>query len=505
MDDIAGGGVTLRRGSLALLGSVIAAISGFALSVLVGRSLGTVGAGVFFSITGLFVIASAVLKLGADTAELWRLPRLVATRRFGDLRRTIAVALVPPTVASVVVSIVMVIAAEPIARTLTGSDDPDVVHQVVWSAVALAVMAPAYVMIAATRGLGSIGPFVGLQNVGLPVGRLVAVGTAVALGAGGVGVMAAWSLPAVVVAACATVWLASIVRRHRAAPHGPAPRAAPDIALELWGFAAPRGVTASIEATLVTVNTLVVGVLIGPAAAGVFGALSRFVTAGTLAEQAIRVVVGPRFSALLGLDDRAGASRLYATTTPWVVVASWPIFVVIAVGAPALLGVFGPGFAEGADALAILGVAMCVSQLAGNVQTVLLMSGRSAAQLRNKIVALVVLLALDAVLIPLFGIVGAALAWAVSLLVDTALAFAVVRRTVGIDLSTRLLTRMAIAAVLTFGVPTAALVRVAGFGMLGLVGGVSIGALVYAPLLWRWRHDLALTAVSDVLARGTPR
>ncbi|MFC7645736.1 polysaccharide biosynthesis C-terminal domain-containing protein [Streptosporangium lutulentum] len=48
---------------------------------------------------------------------------------------------------------------------------------------------------------------------------------------------------------------------------------------------------------------------------------------------------------------------------------------------------------------------------AGNVQTVLLMGGKSSWSLLNKVVALIATVVLTFLLVPLFGIVGAAVAW----------------------------------------------------------------------------------------------
>lgn len=488
--------VTLRRGALTFVGSVVAAASGFLLAIVVARGLGTAGAGVFFSIVSLFMIVSTVLKLGTDTAQLWRLPRLLATGRTADLRPSVRLALVPTTALSLVAGATMVVAAGPIARLTVPGAGPEAATQVAWAGVALAAMAPMSVLVAVTRGLGRVRPFVAIQNVVLPVGRLVAVAAVLALGAGGVAVLAAWSLPVLVCAALAALVVRAELRRltthptPSGEPTAPSPLA--EQRRELWGFAGPRAVTASIEIVLVTVNVLVVGILIGPVAAGVFGALSRFVTTGQLVEQTVRILVAPRFSALLGTGDVAGASRLYRTTTPWVVLGSWPVFLVLALGAPAVLRVFGDDFTAGAGALAVLAATLAVSQLAGNVQTVLLMSGHSNLQLLNRIVSVVTLLGLDLVLVPRHGVLGAAIAWAASILVDTLLAVIEVRFVVGLHLTAPLVWRILPAATLAFGLPTYVVVHRLDGGLVALVCAVAVGFVVYLPMVWRWRGALRL-------------
>lgn len=510
---VGGGSVTLGRGLVTLGGAVIAAVSGLLLAVLVGRTLGTAGAGVFFSIVAFVTILTTVLKLGTDTAQLWRIPPLLSEGRTDRLWPTVRTAVIPTATLSAAAALTVVLAAEPLASLLVEDTGRfQTAEQLRWSALVVACLAPMTVLIATTRALGHIGPFVGIHNVGLPIGRLAIVGAALLAGTGGTGAMAAWSIPVVVAMLVAAV----MVRRQVGAlvpagqPSGPpapqAPRQPPapprHADRDFWSFAVPRGVTASLEVSLIAANTLLVGVMIGPAAAGVFGALSRFVTTGTMAEQAVRILVAPRFSALLNQDDLEGASQLYQRTTPWIVAVSWPVFLVIASGAPALLTIFGPGFDAGARALTVLALAMCLSQVAGNVQTVLLMSGHSGLQLANKLVAIVVLVGLNLWLIPRFGLVGAAVAWSLAILTDTLLAVVEVRLVVGIRLLPSGLTPLAVLAVAAFAVPTLVATRVLAAGVPGLVGAVVVGGLVYSPVLWRWRHRLEVGALVGTSERS---
>ncbi len=500
-----GGSITLGRGLMTLGGSVIAAVGGFSLAVLVGRSLGTAGAGVFFSIVAFVTILSTVLKLGTDTAQMWRIPRLLAEGRTERLWPTVRTAVIPTATVSAAAALVVVVASEPLASLLIDDSSRfQAREQLLWSALVVACMAPMTVLIATTRALGHIGPYVGIYNTGLPVVRLVVVATVLLAGAGGTATMAAWSVPMVVAVLLAAVLAhrqlsAVIAPRWRASPRSV--RRRPD--REFWSFALPRGVTATLEVSLVAANTLLVGVLMGPAAAGVFGALSRFVTTGTMAERSVHILVSPRFSALLGQRDLEGATTLYQRTTPWIVAVSWPIYLVLASAAPTLLAVFGPGFDAGARALTVLALAMCLSQLAGNAQTLLLMGGHSALQLLNKVAAIVVLIGLNLWLIPRFGLEGAAVAWSAAILTDTLLAVLQVRLVVGVRLVPAGLAPIAGMAVALFALPTVVATRTLAAGLPGLLAAVLLGGLVYAAVLWRWRHRLEVDALVAT-RHGTP-
>lgn len=491
-----GGEVTIRRGAATFGGSVVAAAAGFALAVIVGRGLGTVGAGVFFSIVAFVTIASAVLRLGADTAQLWRLPRLLVEARTAELTRNIRLALRASGAASALSAIGLFVLADALGpRLIGGAEAEAATASLRWAALCLAVLAPTAVAIAATRGLGMIAPFVAIQNIGLPVSRLVAVAVVVALGGGAAAVVAAWTIPAVGALVFALALLALGIRRTLAyvdRPDGSPVLPPPRPMSEFWRFAVPRGITSSLEVSLVALNTLIVAVMIGPAAAGVFGAVSRFVTTGPMADQAVRILVAPRFSALLATNDTREAGRLYAITTPWIVLVSWPIFLVLAAAAPVIMPIFGEGFVDGATALAILSLTLCATQLAGNVHTILLMSGRSDLQLLNRGIGLVVLVTMNLLLIPIWGLEGAAVAWSASMLVDTCLTLVQVHRFVGVRLRAPMLSRVCAVAIMVFGIPSLVSVHQLGGGIVGVGSTVLLGAVAYVAFLVVWRDRLHL-------------
>ena len=111
---------------------------------------------------------------------------------------------------------------------------------------------------------------------------------------------------------------------------------------------------------------------------------------------------------------------------------AWPFYLVVAVFADSLLSLFGPGFSSGATSLVVLVVAMGIATAAGTVQTIVLMGGRSRWQLADKTGALVLNVVLNVLLIPIWGIEGAAVAWAATILADTAVVVFQVQRLMGV-------------------------------------------------------------------------
>ena len=274
------------------------------------------------------------------------------------------------------------------------------------------------------------------------------------------------------------------------------------LAKEFWAFSAPRGVAAAFQITIIWFDLLLLSHLRDATEVGIYGAASRAVTIGTFALQAIRLAIAPQISRLLARGDRAQAQTVYQTATWWLIVVSWPLFLSLAVFGPALLGVFGPGFDEGATALAILSMAMLVNLGTGNVTVVLLMGGKSSWNLLNTAVALVLNVGLNLVLIPRFGMEGAAIAWAVSIIVDNLMALTEVWLFLGMRPFGPGYLPAASAALGCFG-----LVGLAARGILGTTDGAFVAFVVvavpsYAWVLWRLRRRLHLDELVGAFGSG---
>ena len=64
-----------KAGAVSLVGSSFSAASALLVAVVVGRSLGTSGTGIFFQAVAIFAILSAVLMLGTSSGVIWALSR----------------------------------------------------------------------------------------------------------------------------------------------------------------------------------------------------------------------------------------------------------------------------------------------------------------------------------------------------------------------------------------------------------------------------------------------
>jgi O-antigen/teichoic acid export membrane protein len=471
----------------------------FVITWMIAHGLGAGATGSFFQLTSLFMIATCIIGLGADTGLVRSLSRHVAQNDHGAIRPLLRSALIPLVVIGMVATCTVVIAAPWISSALGwGSDAASTVRVL---ALVLLPAAATGVLLGGSRGLGRIRTYTVVQNLLIPIVRFGAVAFAVYVVHDAWAVVWAWSLPLVLGAVAAS---ALLVRHVRRGPAAEAPHAERDerrrLAREFWGFSLPRGGTVILERALDWADVLLVIALLGAVPGGVYGVVTRIVQAGNMLESALRIVMGPRLSAAVARDDQIAADSLYQKVTGFLILASWPFYFAIAVFAKDILRLFGDEFVSGATALVVLALAMAVRNTGGALQTVLLMAGQSTWQLGNKALQLTVLIVLTLWLAPVGGITGAAVAYAISVVVDTGLAMFQVHRALGFRSDARAVIGAAVAPVgVVLGGGLLVSVVLEGMGtplrLLGL-GGVLAAYLGAILLALRKRGEFHVTDVA---------
>jgi len=461
-----------RSGAIGLLGAVVNGACGFVLTAVIVRVFGPGEAGAFFSVVGLVSIIGPLCCLGADTGLMWALPRR-SLGPTGDAARLLPLALLPTVALALVVGLVGWIIAPAIAAALLddGSDGSTLIRL---AFVGVPVFVAATVLLAGVRATRPVGAYVGLQLVAVPIARPLLIGGAAAAGGSVVLGFAGWLLPLAVAAVAAALLVLGPLGLLRGAKLRPSPA---DRRL-FWAFALPRALSTAIDASSMWVGVLLTSALAGQTEAGVFGAVGRYALAGLLIMQGLRVAVAPQLSRLLGKERRSEAAQVYRRTTLWIVLLSWPAYLLLAAFAPAFLALFGSGFAGGSGPLAVLAAAMLVNVGVGLVQTVLLMSGNSRGHLLATAAGLALNVTLCVLLIPAHGALGAAIAWSLGIVCENVLAAVLARRALGEPLFGRALVGTAVAAAAATGLAAGIGGYGGGRGLPGL--GIALGVLLLA-------------------------
>jgi O-antigen/teichoic acid export membrane protein len=496
--------VRLARGAaLNLGGAGVSGVLGFVLAVVVARGLGAAQSGVFFATIAFVNIVGAVTELGAPSGVVRQISRFRAIGRAEDVPATLRSAIVPVAVIGVVIGAVMYAAAPELGRFIAGDEDgSEAAEYLRVAALFVAVSGCASVLTRAFQGFGQMLPVVILQMLLLPVLRTLLCGGAVLVGLEAAGIGLAWYLPVLVVLVASIPWLRIRVSQTRV-ESVEVPRPSSQVASEFWRFTAFQAVATVVQVVLLRLDVVLVSSLRSAEEAGIYAAASRYLTFGVMISTAVVFVIGPQLSGMIAQRSFGRARGVYQAATMWLSAISFPIYLALAAFAPLMLRLFGEKFTQGATALTILSLAMLVNMGTGAVRAALFMGGKSSWILLDNAVALAVNVALNLILIPEYGMSGAAVSWAASIVAGNLLPLFQVWRLWGLQPLGPGYGAVTLSAIGCFGLTGLIARATLGDSIPAFVMYAVVGTALYALSAWRLRDRLQLAVLWDaVRVRG---
>ncbi|MDT0302263.1 lipopolysaccharide biosynthesis protein [Streptomonospora wellingtoniae] len=501
-----------RGGAMNMAGAAAGAVLNLAIVVAVARGFSADTAGLLFSATSVFLLASAVANLGTPSGLVYFLARLRARGAEHAASRVLRTALGPAAASSLAGAVAMFALADDLA-SLMGEPDAEAYLRLVAAFLPCAVLTDA--ALAATRAHHVMRAGVLLDKVGRPLAQLVLIAAVAASGWAGL-LTVAWAGPYLPAAVLAWWWMRRILGAHRTtreAPPSPVRPVAPDsprpgrtaanaeyaehpgdevTPRAFWAFSLPRSLATVAQLGIQRLGIVFVAALAGPSEAAVFTAASRFPVAGQFAAQALQYSAEPRLAELLAEDDRRGANTLFRASTAWLICLSWPLFLPAIVYAPLLMETFGARYAAGAPVLAVVCLAQLLAAALGMGDLVLAMTGRTRLNLANNLLALAANVALCLVLVPSTGAGGAAAAFAGAVAVRKALPLVQLGRSHGLHPFGARWVLAAGSCLVWFGGAPLLCAAVLGTGPWSLAVAMAIGSAGLGATLWRLRDRLEL-------------
>ena len=300
----------------------------------------------------------------------------------------------------------------------------------------------------------------------------------------------AWALPYVVQLGAAGRWLARLHGVHP--PRGVDGHTAAETARVFWAFTLPRALSTTFRVTFQWFDVVLVAGLASPEDAAIYAVVTRLLQPGILAAFSVGQAVEPRLGRLTAAGDDKGTRYFYSTSTGWLILLTWPFYIVLAVFAPAVLGVFGEGFEVGAVAVAIIALSAMLGAGAGPVDILLVMKGKSSWSLWNTALALTINVGLNIVLIPRLGIVGAATSLAVSRVVANVLPMYQLHNLANLHPFGRNWVLATTESGIVFGSIMIAARLAFGPELWAAIGAALVALVPYGLIVWRSRSSLAI-------------
>lgn len=178
----------------------------------------------------------------------------------------------------------------------------------------------------------------------------------------------------------------------------------------LLGFSLPVWLSGLMVQFQSNLQALVLGSLSSITGVGLFAVASQITAISGHFTSSINVSSKPIVAQLHDRKDMQQMGQIYQTANKWAVMVQLPIFLVMVIYPGALLSIFGASYVEGATALIFLAMADLLNVGTGMGGVILDMTGHTRLKLLNSFLRLGLYLGLDLLLIPRWGLMGAAVA-----------------------------------------------------------------------------------------------
>ncbi|HEY1677609.1 MAG TPA: flippase [Candidatus Sulfotelmatobacter sp.] len=236
----------------------------------------------------------------------------------------------------------------------------------------------------------------------------------ISLGAG----LGGYLVGQIVSALCVMVFLISMVWRVTPVEARSPNWREPWIRREVWSFSAAMFGLGLAAFFIGQIDRVALGVYRGAQEVGVYSVAAGLLVYEVIILQSVNQIFAPVIADVHSRGEHALLGRLFQTLTKWILALTFPLAMVVIAFARPIMRMFGHDFEAGWPILVIGTIGQLVNCGVGSVGYMLLMSGNQRRLVRVQLVMAVVMVVLSFRLVPLWGALGAALAAAITNIVQ---------------------------------------------------------------------------------------
>lgn len=409
--------------SIAFVLKVIGTAFAFGFNVLLARLLGAEGSGIYYLALTVTTIASVVGRMGLDSALLRFVSVNAEQNDWGAIAGVYKKGMVIAIGASALSTFIVFFNASWIAQRVFS--EPDLTYPLALMSLGILPFSILTLHVELLRGLKRIRDAMCVQGVGLPLMSIMFF-LLLREPFGVIGAVAAY------VMATVTVLLLGVVLWRRATPQLKGLRGRFDTRL-LLSASLPLFWVASTAMVMNWTDTVMLGIWTSTEAVGIYNAALRMANLTSFAFFSVASIATPKFARMYAQDDISALNSFAYRTTKLTIYLTSPMVLIFVLVPVWVMGLFGQGFSSGANVLTILALGQFLCVTTGPCGALLMMSGHEKI-IRNIVTFSASMnVLLNVLLIPRYGILGAAVATTLSLVLTSTLSTVFVYRKLSVN------------------------------------------------------------------------
>lgn len=414
----------IKGASIAFALKVLAAGLAFGLNVVLARLLGAEGSGIFFLALTIVLIVATVGRVGMENALVRFIAANVAAEQPGKVLGVYRKALFWSFVVSVVLSMLLYVLAPWIGREIFAK--PELIEPLAYMALAVVPLALLTLQAFALQGLKRIAASITVLSLFIPL--VTCTISILLVPVFGIDASALGYLTA------STITLLLGWQQWKSATRQWHSQRAEFSTRELLSSSMPLFAVAVMNMVILWSPLLFLGVWESSETVGIYSAASRTAMLTSFVFVAVNSIAAPKFAALYQRGEMGALGKIARNSAKLMVLFASPLLLLFLIVPEWVLAIFGEEFKKGGVALTILAIGQFVNVATGSVGILLAMSGHEVI-LRNIIFSCLLLgLILNTVLIPQYGLHGAAVAASMTLASQNISATYFVYRKLGINM-----------------------------------------------------------------------
>jgi O-antigen/teichoic acid export membrane protein len=495
-----------KSGSIVFVGFVIERGVAFFAKALAARELAQAEFGSVAA--GLTVLAtmSTLTLLGLNKGVVRYLPRFESS----DARRGVVFSALQVSLpVSILCALGVYLFADTVADVVFNDAGTASILQIFALAIPFSVLTK--IALGVVQGEQLSLPKVYIENITIPISRFAFIVGFVLLGLGAVGVAWGYVLPHMLAALFGLIYLYRRTDLFRSLRYVPRRR-------EMLFFSAPLIVTGVMARVLSDIDVYLIGYFIGIDSVATYNVIYPIAELIKLILISFGYLIVPMISELHAEGSADHLGRIYLVATKWIVFGTLPLFLgVFLFPELSITLAFGSKYADGALALQVLAVGSLTHAIMGPNSNALIALGKTNRIMYYNIVAAMLNIIMNLLLIPRYGITGAAVATFMSYMLVNLLYSGDLYRTYGVSFVSRSILVPSAATIAIVGSLSIFSNRLFADPLIALIGVVVPAGILYPIVLVQFgdvgseemmiiesiedRFDLNLSAVKRFLGQ----
>ncbi|MDQ0339453.1 O-antigen/teichoic acid export membrane protein [Caldalkalibacillus uzonensis] len=416
----------LYNATYSFLIKAIGAALGFFLNILLARILGAEGIGIYFLAISIITVCTVITRLGLDNALLRYTSLCYSNNDWQGIKGLYKLMLKITTFSSILVTLIMIFISDYTSMWIFNEPELGFVLKIMSLSILPVSLINLYAEV--LKGLNKIKTGMFLQSVSLPLINVILIMICYTIININVNhIVLIYAITAfITLCMCELIWLKSL----------------PQFVRKINGFfnrdellqtSIPLMWVASLNLVLSFMDTFMLGWLGTSEDVGIYNIAAKLAFLSSMILIAVNGVLSQKFAVFWGKQKYQALEKLAQLSTMVMSVISFVILLVFLFFNKPILSLFGPNFIDGTYALVILAIGQFVTLSTGPVASLLMMTGYGRFHRNNVLLSAFVNLILNLCLIPIYGINGAAVATAISLMVKNVLAVIFVKKELKIN------------------------------------------------------------------------